>query len=81
METAGIEWASPRRRSPDAPVTPVDEMVVEPEAALFRERWRRVIERDPYFNPHFSRELEDFRIREEPPPEAVLWRDDGPRGS
>ncbi|MDY6973490.1 MAG: glycosyltransferase [Thermodesulfobacteriota bacterium] len=36
------------------------EMVVEPEAALFRSRWQHIIDRDPYFNPNFSRGLEDF---------------------
>ena len=42
------------------PVKAINEMIVEPEAARFRSRWRRVIDRDPYYNPNFTRDLEDF---------------------
>lgn len=42
------------------PVQAVADMIVEPEAGVFRRRWQEVIERDPYFNPHFSRGKEDF---------------------
>jgi glycosyltransferase involved in cell wall biosynthesis len=42
------------------PVKAVNEMIVEPEAALFRSRWQHIIDRDPYFNPNFSRNFEDF---------------------
>ncbi|MBW2662761.1 MAG: glycosyltransferase [Deltaproteobacteria bacterium] len=42
------------------PVKAIHEMIVEPEAALFRSRWQHIIDRDPYFNPNFSREVESF---------------------
>lgn len=42
------------------PVKAIPEMIVEPEATLFRRRWQHVIDADPYFNPNFSRLLEDF---------------------
>jgi GT2 family glycosyltransferase len=42
------------------PVKAVNEMIVEPEATLFRSRWQHIIDRDPYFNPNFSRDVEDF---------------------
>ena len=42
------------------PVKAINEMIVEPEAALFRSRWQHIIDGDPYFNPNFSREVEDF---------------------
>ena len=47
------------------PVKAIHEMIVEPEAALFRSRWQHIIDRDPYYNPNFSREVEDFRARPE----------------
>jgi GT2 family glycosyltransferase len=42
------------------PVPLLSEMVVEPDATRFRARWRKVIDRDPFFNPNFSRQLESF---------------------
>ena len=42
------------------PVKAIHEMIVEPEAGYFRARWQHVIDADPYFNPNFSRSLEDF---------------------
>ena len=42
------------------PVKAINEMIVEPEATLFRSRWQHIIDRDPYFNPNFSRGVEDF---------------------
>ena len=42
------------------PVKAINEMIVEPEATLFRSRWQHIIDRDPYFNPNFSREVESF---------------------
>jgi GT2 family glycosyltransferase len=41
-------------------VKAINEIIVEPEATLFRSRWQHIIDRDPYFNPNFSREVEDF---------------------
>ena len=41
-------------------VKAIHEMVVEPEAAIFKSRWQHIIDGDPYFNPNFSREVEDF---------------------
>ena len=38
---------------------------VEPsEAAVLRERWPEVVERDPYYNPNLSREHADFSLGE-----------------
>ena len=45
------------------PVKAINEMIVEPEATLFRSRWQHIIDRDPYFNPNFSREVESFSFR------------------
>jgi GT2 family glycosyltransferase len=42
------------------PVHPEEAMVVEPEATIFRKRWRALIDEDPFFNPNFSRMLENF---------------------
>ncbi|MBN1276566.1 MAG: glycosyltransferase [Deltaproteobacteria bacterium] len=41
-------------------VPSLDEMIIEPEAELFRKKWKHVIERDPYYNPNLTRDLEDF---------------------
>ena len=38
--------------------------IKDAEAGLFQERWQDIIDRDPYFNPHFSRELENFSCSE-----------------
>lgn len=46
------------------PVKSVEEMIVEPEATLFKNRWNTIIENDPYFNPNFSRKLEDFTVND-----------------
>lgn len=46
------------------PVKTIPEMIVEPEATHFRERWQQIIDNDPYFNPGFSRELESFSVPE-----------------
>ena len=40
----------------------ITSMNVEPDATYFRSRWQEKIDHDPYFNPHFSRALEDFNI-------------------
>jgi GT2 family glycosyltransferase len=45
------------------PVKALEQMVVEPEATLFRSRWQNLVDADPYFNPNFSRDLEDFSIK------------------
>ena len=45
------------------PVTPLEQMIVEPEATYFRELWQHVIDDDPFFNENFSRHLEDFSLR------------------
>jgi GT2 family glycosyltransferase len=42
------------------PVRTLEEMVSEPDATRFRARWQSWIDRDPFFNPNFSREREDF---------------------
>ena len=41
-------------------VPTLEEMIVEPDAACFKTRWRQLIDHDPYFNPNFSRKLESF---------------------
>ena len=43
-------------------VPAIEQMIIEPDAASFRTRWQPVIDRDPYFNPNFSRNLECFAI-------------------
>ncbi len=43
-------------------VKTIPEMITEPEATHFRNRWQQIIDRDPYFNINFSREVEDFTI-------------------
>lgn len=45
------------------PVKPIHEMIVEPDAAYFRKRWQSMIDYDPYFNPNFTRDLEDFSFK------------------
>ncbi len=45
------------------PVKAIREMLVEPEAAHFRKRWRETIDADPYFNPNFSRLVENFTLK------------------
>ena len=42
----------------DAQYTPSD-----PEVAYMRSRWGKYIEDDPYYNPHLTREGEDFSLR------------------
>lgn len=42
------------------PVKSVGQMVVEPEAARFRDVWQEKIDNDPFFNPNLSRDREDF---------------------
>jgi len=42
------------------PVKAIHEMIAEPDATRFRCRWQHVIDADPYFNPNFSRSLENF---------------------
>lgn len=44
------------------PIQPVERLFHEQESLLFRERWCKVIDNDPFFNPNFSRELEDFTV-------------------
>jgi GT2 family glycosyltransferase len=44
----------------DVPVRALEEMVSDPDATRFRARWQAWIERDPFFNPNFSRQREDF---------------------
>lgn len=46
------------------PVKTIPEMIIEPEATYFRERWQHIIDNDPFFNPGFSRELECFSVPE-----------------
>ena len=41
-----------RRRSPLEP----------PESEIMRERWGKLLERDPYYNPNLSRERADFSL-------------------
>ncbi len=41
-------------------VKAIHEMVVEPEATHFRNRWQYMIDADPYFNLNFSRSVENF---------------------
>ena len=43
-------------------VPAIEQMIVEPDATTFRARWQPVIDRDPYFNPNFSRNLECFAL-------------------
>lgn len=45
------------------PVKAIREMLVEPEAAYFRKRWQDMIDSDPYFNPNFSRLVENFTLK------------------
>ena len=42
----------------DAQFTPSD-----PEVAYMRSRWGKYIDDDPYYNPHLTREAEDFSLR------------------
>jgi GT2 family glycosyltransferase len=42
------------------PVPTLSELIIEPDATRFKTRWQQAIDRDPYFNPNFSRELESF---------------------
>ncbi len=42
----------------------IDQLIIEPDAGLFRERWQQMIDRDPYFNPNFLRTLECFAVPE-----------------
>ena len=49
------------------PVRRIEEMVVEPDASVFRHRWGSWIDADPYFNPWFSRDREDFHLEDRPP--------------
>jgi O-antigen biosynthesis protein len=42
------------------PVPTLSELIIEPDATRFKNRWQQVIDRDPYFNPNFSRQLESF---------------------
>ncbi len=41
-------------------VKAIHEMRVEPDASRLRQKWRHVIDHDPYFNPNFSITREDF---------------------
>ena len=45
------------------PAKPIHEMIAEPDAAYFRKRWQSIIDNDPYFNPNFTRDLEDFSFK------------------
>lgn len=45
-------------------VPTIEQMIIEPDASIFRERWQCVIDRDPYFNPNFLRTLECFAVPE-----------------
>jgi O-antigen biosynthesis protein len=42
------------------PVPTIEEFISQPDADFLNARWRQIIERDPYFNPNFSRRLESF---------------------
>lgn len=44
------------------PVKAIHEMVVEPEAGIFKKRWQQFIDHDSYFNINLSREREDFSL-------------------
>jgi len=46
------------------PVKSLEEMVIEPDASLFREKWQSVIDNDPFFNKNFNRQREDFTLEE-----------------
>jgi glycosyltransferase involved in cell wall biosynthesis len=46
------------------PVKLLEEMVIEPDASLFREKWQHMIDNDPFFNINFTRKLEDFTWEE-----------------
>jgi GT2 family glycosyltransferase len=44
------------------PIKSTFDMIEEPEASLFRNRWQKYIDRDPFFNPNFIREHESFGV-------------------
>jgi len=44
------------------PVKSIPEMIVEPDAGRFKERWASMIASEPFFNPRFSRALEAFVV-------------------
>ena len=46
----------------EAPENPVQDKIDTIGEAIMRQRWREVLERDPYYNPNLSRERADFSL-------------------
>lgn len=54
------------------PIPLPGEMIREPEASIFRERWQHIIDNDPCFNPNFSRDVECFYTNQSSEPHGVV---------